>query len=209
MGLVGSPPTWGMVTANQCASTTPLIALAQTGTSTGVASARSKVTVTPFLVSSNAGGQQKRTLAQSGQRSRAFRLTGSGPPPKQDKSSHWRRRPHAIRIEPFPSAGRVYTGKQASGGLGLCWSVCGGDNAPSAPTPPPARRPEGRLPRRSSRPSATCGSSPYSGAAFLPRNVRPLRALCFACSRNLSRLSFNSRPRPTTRTAVNRAAPAV
>jgi hypothetical protein len=35
-------------------------------------------------------------------------------PTKQDEDSHWRRRPHAIRIEPFPSAERVYT-KQAAG----------------------------------------------------------------------------------------------
>ncbi len=116
-------------------------------------------------VSSNADGQQKRDSCAKRTRPCAFRLAGSGPPPTQDEDSHWRRRPHAIRIEPFPSAGRVYTGKQASGGLGLCWSVCGGENRPpSAPTPPPTRRPQGRLPRRSSRPSDA-----ESGICTLPR----------------------------------------
>ena len=54
------------------------------------ARARSKVIVTLFYVSSNAGGQQKRDPCAKRTRSCAFRLTRSGPPPKQDEGSHWR-----------------------------------------------------------------------------------------------------------------------
>jgi hypothetical protein len=58
-----------------------------------------------------------------------------------DDGSHWRRCPHAIRIEPFPSGGRVYTGDASKRRAGTCWSVCGGDNPSVSTDPSPARRP--------------------------------------------------------------------
>ena len=106
------------------------------------------------------------TLAQSA-RSCAFRLTGSGPRPKQDEGSHWRRRPTRLGLN-HSRPPDVSTGKEASGGLGLCWSVCGGDDPPSALAPPPARRPLGAASTQSRRdhPTPACGSSQRFGGRF-------------------------------------------
>ena len=153
------------------------------------------------------------TLAQSA-RSCAFRLTGSGPRPKQDEGSHWRRRPTRLGLN-HSRPPDVSTGKEASGGLGLCWSVCGGDDPPSALAPPPARRPLGAASTQVVETIRPRPAAPRSGSAVDSRARReaggPLvcRSPCTTAALSASAsLRRSPRTAPCNRLAVRLAASA-
>ena len=109
----------------------------------------------------------------------------------------------------------VSTGKEASGGLGLCWSVCGGDDPPSALAPPPARRPLGAASTQVVETIRPRPAAPRSGSAVDSRARReaggPLvcRSPCTTAALSASAsLRRSPRTAPCNRLAVRLAASA-